>query len=109
MEGGGIWVAISLAIVHGALWGGGLVRNSRSNLRNHHSHACNTTSLPLQGRGTQHTPSPGRVVVVGALKDGVETLNDTAHTAANPTPNCAALASDVITFSSKHRTYFDWQ
>ena len=46
-EGGGLWVAISLAIVHGAVCGAPRCCNGRSNFKNFHSHACKTPPPPV--------------------------------------------------------------
>ena len=54
----------------------------------------------LQCGHTRHTPSPGRVVVVGAQKDGVETVNSIHAHRGQANPTRVALATSVVTFSS---------
>ena len=62
-------MAMTLAIVHGALWGAPCVRSGRSNFKNHHSHGCKTTSVSRCKAEAPDTPPPPScgVVVVGAL------------------------------------------
>ena len=68
--GGGLWLDMSVAIVHGATWGVPWVLRGRSNFRNQHSHTCKTTSASLSRDVAPGIPSPppGRVIVVGPLK-----------------------------------------
>ena len=60
MEGGGLRVAISLAMVHGAVWGVLYLHNGRSNFKNHHCHTSETTPPPvLVGLPPASPPPPG--------------------------------------------------
>ena len=54
MEGGGLRVAMTLAMVHGTVWGVPQLRMGRSNFKIQHSHNCETTS-----RSSSSSVAPG--------------------------------------------------
>ena len=47
----GLWVVISLAMVHGAVCGAPWCCNGRSNFKNHHSYTCKTTACDSSSSG----------------------------------------------------------
>ena len=51
-EEGGLWVAVRVAIVQGAVWGVPWCLRGRSKFKNHHSHTCKTTSAPREWTAT---------------------------------------------------------
>ena len=93
MEGGGLWVSMSLAMVHGVVWGfhccatGGQILKSTTPTLAKLPPPPVLVGLPL----APPPPHPARVVILCALKDGIEALNNIRSHGTQPNPQAACL------------------
>ena len=86
-EEGGLWVAVRVAIVQGAVWGVPWCLRGRSNFKNHHSHTCKTTSASLSVEVAPAIPPPRAVWSLYALfKRALRLSTTSAQTPPQPHP-----------------------
>ena len=87
MEGGGLRVAMSLAMVRGAVWGSRSCATGGQILKTTTPTLVKLPPPPVRVRlPPASPPPPARVVIVCALKDGVEALNNIRAHGTQPYP-----------------------